>query len=310
MDIKYQCPICDFDQYCKPLASMTEKYVAIKCRECQVVSAYPIPSLDELNEYYSSYQPTQETPERLSTLVELHEGILEYLVSKIGHRENLSFLDYGFGVGAFLKQVAQKGFHAYGAEFSKQNCEQLENFSRQNNTPIHTIQLSDTPLESLSGKNFDCITLFQVIEHIINPLELLSSLSSLQSSGGILYIECPNNDALYLKVKNAIREQVNRGDFFDSLNPPQHLYGFNRHSMQVLLEKAGYIPLEISDYFYADGLHQVETLLWYPSFQNLLQNRSAWNFYGVSKSLIGFFEPLASKFLGAGGGLYAVARKK
>jgi hypothetical protein len=110
-------------------------------------------------------------------------------------------------------------------------------------------------------------------------------------------------------MKNVIRKKVNREAFFDSLNPPQHLYGFNRRSMHILLEKAGYTPIEVSDYFYGDGLHQVETLFWYPSFQEVLRNKNRWNFYGISKSLIRFFDPIASKFLGAGGGLYALARK-
>ena len=306
---KHHCLVCGEEQPCKPVASMTEKYVAIKCDKCHLASAYPIPSLDELNDYYSSYNTTQETPERLSTLVELNQVILEHIVAQMEGKDNLSFLDYGFGVGAFLKQVVKKGFSAYGVEFSTQNCEQLQKYCRENKVVIDTIKIPEESLD-FSGKKFDCITLFQVIEHVVDPLELLASLSSLQNPGGILYLECPNNDALYLKVKNLIRKKVGREAFFDSLNPPQHLYGFNRRSMRILLDRAGYTPIEVGDYFFADGVHQVETQFWYPSLLEVLQNKNSWNFYGISKFLIKFFDFPASKILGAGGGLYALARKK
>lgn len=287
--IDYQCKICGFKQIGKPIASMTDQYVAIKCGNCDVLSAYPSPSIAELEQYYSSYPTTQERPEIDSILVELHQGILEYLLSHLEIKHNLSFLDYGFGAGAFIKLVAQKGFHAYGIELSVQNCNQLNKYCKKHNLKIGVNQVSDGYLDRFTDRKFNCITLFQVIEHALNPLELLSCLSSLQNSGGLLYLECPNNDALYLKVKNAIRKKVGRESFFDSLNPPQHLYGFNRNSIRVLLEKAGYTVIELSDYYYGDGLHQVETVFWYPSFQEIMRNKNCWNFYGISKFFIRLF---------------------
>lgn len=80
--------------------------------------------------------------------------------------------------------------------------------------------------------------------------------------------------------------------------------------MRILLERAGYTPIEVSDYSFADGVHQVETQFWYPSLLEVLRNKHSWNFYGISKFLIKFFDFPASKILGAGGGLYALARKK
>lgn len=308
--LDYQCSICGLTQELLPIASIAEKYVVSKCCSCKVASVYPLPSTEELVNYYSSYHMTQENEYRNSELVAMHRGIVDYLLSKMGSKKELSFLDFGFGSGAFIKQVAEKGFTALGVEFSKQNCEQLEKYCREKNLNIYVMDSLTTSLEKLPNKQIDCITLFQVIEHVLNPLELISSLSSLQSSGGILYMECPNNDALYLKIKNAIRKQAGREAFWDSLNPPQHLYGFNRQSMSTLLKKAGYTPIEINDYFMADGLHAVENMSWYPSFKEMVSNKKLWNFYQLSKLLIRLLDPLASKLMGAGSGLYALAYKK
>lgn len=305
-----RCSICGAIPKWRSLCQITEKYAAIQCTNCQVVCVYPMPDQDELISYYSTYNPTLESEYTNTQLVELHQPVLNYLVTKLGNNQHLSFLDYGFGSGAFLKQVANKGFLAYGVEFSEQNCKQLQFYCQQSALPISVINLVNQSLDSFADQQFDCITLFQVIEHLVDPLAVLQQLSKLQKPGGIIYLECPNNDATYLKVKNAIRKQVGRETFFSSLNPPQHIYGFNRHSMKLLLENAGYTPLEIKDYPLADGVHQVETLFWYPSLRELMQNQTLWNFYHVSKTMIRLFDPLASIFLGGGGGLYALASKK
>lgn len=310
MTIKNKCPICNQDQVYYPLASMTDQWVAIKCQNCQVTSAYPLPSEGQLIDYYKKYVTTKQSYDRDSVLVDLHQPILKWLVEKFNSQKKISFLDFGFGVGAFLKQVTRNNFPAYGVEFSSQNCQQLEEYCLENNVEIPMVKLPEESLTKFFGQKFDCITLFQVIEHLLDPLAVISSLAEYQDSGGLIYIECPNNDALFLKVKNLIRYQVNREGFFDSLNPPQHIYGFNKKSLKILLENSGYVPVEINDYYFADQVHQVETMFWYPSLSDIVQNKKMQNFYSISKFLIGAFDPLASRLMGAGGGLYALARKQ
>lgn len=307
--VTHTCPVCSLSKdYASPI-KLLNKYTVIKCENCQLESVNPLPSLRELQEYYTSYHTTEENEYRNTELVELHKGILDYLLSHLPGSENMNFLDYGFGAGAFLKCAAHRGIHIFGAEFSDQNCNQIEKHCEQEGFSIKTVNVSKSGLETLNSPRFNCITLFQVIEHCLDPLTLLKQLSFFQEIGDLIYLECPNNEALYLKVKNIIRTYVGREDFFNSLNPPQHLHGFNRKSMGFILEKAGYTPIDICDYYFADGLHQVETLAWYPPLIEAISNRKVHNAYTLSKSLIGMVEPVASKLFGAGGGLYALAKK-
>ncbi len=309
ISMDYRCPICEVAGRHNPIAIFASGHRAIKCKSCETAGVYPMPTADELAEYYKDYEITKGSDYSDTRLVEYHDKIFNYLLSRIGNKRDTTFLDYGFGTGAFLKFVAKKGFSASGVELSIQNCEQLKGYCIKNNIKVDIINSLYEPLERLSNRPFDCVTLFSVIEHVLDPVGVLISLSALQSRGGLLYIECPNNDALYLKVKNIIRKHVDREDFFDSLNPLHHLYGFNKRSMNILLKRAGYEPLEIGDYAFADGLHQVETAFWYPSPGMLLHDRNRHNFYNMAKFLIKLFDPLASRLLGAGGGLYAMARK-
>ena len=305
ISIEHQCPICNCAQRYKPIASFPEKYLVIKCNDCQVESVYPMPSLQELKEYYSSYYYGDFVDSNY------YQGIINFLTSRVEckNKKNISILDYGYGAGTFLKQVAKNNFSAYGIEFSSKACLAVREYCEQNNLEMQLIQIPEDSLDTLARKKIDFITLFQVIEHVLDPLKLICSLSSFQEKGQFLYLECPNNDALYLKTKNFLRKKTGRDMFFKSLNPPQHLYGFNQTSLRILLERAGYTPIEIKDYPFADGLHQVETLLWYPSLLKTLGNRERWNFNGFAKSVIGMFDPLVSKFFKAGGGLYALAYK-
>jgi 2-polyprenyl-3-methyl-5-hydroxy-6-metoxy-1,4-benzoquinol methylase len=266
--------------------------------------------MEEVKNYYSSYHQTQETPARVGDLVEAHANIVAYLLDRLKHCPEPTFLDYGFGAGAFLKQVVKQGYWAAGVDFSDQNCEQMLRYYERESHAFPIVNLAKESLDKLQGQRFSCITLFQVIEHLIDPLDTLRQLAALQSSGDILYIECPNNDALFLKIKNLIRNYVGRQGFFDSLKPPEHIYGFNRRSLALLLTSLGYEPIDVSDYPFGNGLNQVETCYWYPNLFQVLTSTKPKSLYKISKSLIGTLDPLASKWFGLGGGLYALAQKK
>jgi 2-polyprenyl-6-hydroxyphenyl methylase/3-demethylubiquinone-9 3-methyltransferase len=311
--VTYTCSVCGHAQGRRPVAILHGRFAIIRCGTCAVETVYPMPSEEELTRYYSHYQVVEKTHENErigSELVDRHRPVVDYLVSKIGRTHDLAFFDYGFGKGAFLKHVAGRGISATGMEFSDDKCRELSLYCKKKGLTIRVVQAAESGFAPLPQKGFDCVTLFSVIEHVIDPPELIRSLSRLLKPKGFLYIECPNNDALYLKIKNIVRTRVGRTDFFNSLNPPQHLYGFNRRSLGTLLERAGLVPVEIADYPYADGLHQVETLYWYPTFGTVLGSHEYWNFYQVSKLLIRALDPLASRFFRAGGGLYALARKE
>lgn len=307
--INYQCIICGKSRECRPIGRIKGGYKAIRCGNCKLVSVYPLPSQEEISLYYRKYLLNEIDDYNEKLLIERHDGILRYLLSKIRKKQNPAFLDYGFGSGTFVKLVAKRGFRVCGIELDERNCKQLNEYCKKNDLNIPAFNISEGVSKAISQDSFDCITMFQTLEHTPNPLSLLISLSSLQKSGSLLYIECPNNDALYLKVKNIIRKLIDREGFFDSLNPPHHLYGFNRHSIKSLLKKTGYTPIEVNDFYFNDGMHQVKNMLWYPSFSDLLYKKNCRTPYHLAMFFIKTLDPLASRIFGAGGGLYALARK-
>jgi SAM-dependent methyltransferase len=270
-----------------------------------------MPSDSELKNYYSHYHPDEEIP-REQTIIDLHDGLVDLLVRDLGSPAAPTFLDYGFGRGFFMKKALERGMTVHGVEFSDENCERMMRYCRKNHleAKARLTNLCHNPLDTLPREAFDCITLFQVIEHIVEPLRLLASLKPILKPGGLVYLECPNEDAFYLKIKNPLRKKLDRLGFYGSLNPPQHVHGFNRRSMNTLLTRSGFEPIVIRDYPYGDGFHQPETITFYPTVMEWIGNPERWHFYTMGKTAIRVTERWVSKLGGLGGGLFALARKR
>jgi 2-polyprenyl-3-methyl-5-hydroxy-6-metoxy-1,4-benzoquinol methylase len=305
--IDFHCRICGTAQHVKPRAVLRNNYKVVKCPKCTVACLQPIPSENELKQYYERYYLTRTRNDRQDDLVDLHRGVLQYLLHRSSHQAGISILDFGFGSGSFLKLVAKSKHRAFGTDLSEQNCQQLESYCKQNDLIITIVNLGEQSLADFGNINFDVITMFQIIEHLPDPVASLSALSSLQRSGGLIYVECPNNDALYLGIKNAVNKIIRRNEFCDSLKVPEHIFGFNKGSIKTMLANIGYEILDFGDYYYSDGLHQVESIYWWPSFPRNCVSGFPNTFV---KSLIQCFDMLSSKIFHSGAGLYVLAEKK
>jgi SAM-dependent methyltransferase len=236
----------------------------------------------------------------------MHGPIVEYLESHLTGEPPYSFLDYGFGSGSFLRKVAARSHSAYGADISSQNVEQLAERCRMEGRAIDTVDLSTSHLDQLGRDHFDVITLFQVIEHLLDPLDVLRELSGFQREGGLLYIECPNDRSAVSAVKTLVQRFFRRRSMWRSMKYPEHLHGFNPKALTTLLQSGGYDVVACGDYAYCDGIHQVESRFWWPPFR---ENTGWYTPYGFSRSLIPLVDGVMSKACGAGSGLYALARK-
>ena len=82
-----------------------------------------------------------------------------------------------------------------------------------------------------SADQFDAITINHAIEHVHDPHALLSAAFALLKSGGQLFVETPNIDALGHQIFG--RDWV-------ALDPPRHLILFNRKSLQESVKSAGF----------------------------------------------------------------------
>ena len=137
-------------------------------------------------------------------------------------------LDIGCGPGTFLQIAKVRGWDVQGIEF---NTWCIEN-TRKMNICVH-----DKPLKN-SGfpeKFFKCVTLWTVLEHIMNPSELLSDIFKILSPGGILLILVPNLDSLANRILHE-KSTTFSGD--------SHVNLFNAKSITRLLQDSGFAVKE------------------------------------------------------------------
>jgi 2-polyprenyl-3-methyl-5-hydroxy-6-metoxy-1,4-benzoquinol methylase len=90
--------------------------------------------------------------------------------------KGLRVLDVGYGTGWFLQLAQQQGADVCGIELSKPLAEHT---GRRLQIPVWTV-----PPDDLAGvERFDAITLFDLIEHVPDPVRLLKAVARLLSPG-------------------------------------------------------------------------------------------------------------------------------
>jgi len=130
-------------------------------------------------------------------------------------------LDYGCGIGAFLKALGAEGFIPLGVEFDKDAA----HFAGQN-AGCEALSVDDF-LAQPDKPRFDAIHLGDVLEHLPDPAATLSQLLDYLRPGGMVFVEGPleNNPSLvYWSARFFGRlKQVFKPGFIPT-NAPTHLF--------------------------------------------------------------------------------------
>jgi 2-polyprenyl-3-methyl-5-hydroxy-6-metoxy-1,4-benzoquinol methylase len=112
--------------------------------------------------------------------------------------DTLRLLDVGCGTGTLLKGALKLGFSVEGVEI----CEPLaRDTAEQVGCTVHEEVLSRVTFDR---EQFDVITLYDVIEHLQEPLRDLRVVYDVLKPGGVLFILCPNEGALIRKLSKLI----------------------------------------------------------------------------------------------------------
>lgn len=137
-------------------------------------------------------------------------------------------LDVGCAFGFVVELAVQRGYDAYGFDPSTFAAKKAGVLVGKNRIQEGTIQQVNYPKSS-----FDVITMFDVFEHLQDPLNDMKKLHSLLKPDGIIIIATGDTRSL------AARVMKRRWTFFI---PPQHIFFFHRKNVAVLLKKAGFVP--------------------------------------------------------------------
>lgn len=142
-------------------------------------------------------------------------------------------LDVGCGTGLFCLEAHMEGLFVEGIDPSGM----LTKIGREIlHVPLHQGLLEDFA----PGCKYRGIVIWDVLEHVYNPVAMLRKCHSLTEKGGYLFAQVPNHAGLSNRFKTSMcRAGIKRSDF-KHFGFPWHLYSFNRRSLAALLRSAGY----------------------------------------------------------------------
>ena len=197
-------------------------------------SIEPIPSSTDHQEFHQADQQTKNIG-RTTQIVEIKRRKFWDTTRRVQFvRQYLSLnstiLDIGSGYGTFLDELGQLGYGVVGLETSQIRCQISKTFG---NSPVVVGDLYNIP-KSLG--TFDSVTMFHVLEHLLEPIKALTSIGSCLKSTGFLFIEVPNYDDQLLIESKSYR------DFYWQ---KAHVSYFSPKTLRNTIEKAGLKLVEI-----------------------------------------------------------------
>jgi len=208
----------------------------VRCAGCGLAFIVNPPRADELAGLYSAaadyhgalLDPADPGFAAMRGIARQHVKMLRRSVSA---PHGLRLLDIGCSSGLFLDAARAAGCEVVGAELSADTAA----FARSHfGLEVDT---GDWREGGYADGSFDVITLFDVIEHLPDPLGELSAIRRLLKPGGLLLQSTPNIDGLFPRLSYAL---ANRLDYWPHPEPPYHLYQFSDRTLAELTERAGY----------------------------------------------------------------------
>ena len=230
MELTARCPACSSDRVrTRFLGAQVNRYRVLQCRRCGLAFCWPRPTEDELTEFYATayfssdgakgYASYSDQPEA-NARRQWHELRARYFswMANPG-----SVLDVGCATGGFLAEAAANGWSAYGTDISQEAAETART--------AHGLRVDGgTLIPRDCDTRFDLITMWHVLEHLIEPRAALEELSRFLATDGLLFIEVPN----WASAGRLVRRQQ-----WAQLRPPEHISFFTGRSLSGLVENTG-----------------------------------------------------------------------
>lgn len=211
----------------------------VDCRACGFRHAVPLPDPTAMEREYSETYYAEEKPTFLAhagedqAWAELAQTdrleIFETLLPTARRR----LLDIGSGPGFFLKTAQTHGWNAKGIEPSRQAAAHARGLGVEVVEGFFNAQTAPT-----LGR-FDVVHLNNVLEHIADPIALLTLARALLEPGGLICVNVPND---FSPFQIAARAAGGTGDWW--VAPPHHLNYFDFDSLGTLLERLGFGVVE------------------------------------------------------------------
>jgi SAM-dependent methyltransferase len=167
----------------------------------------------------------------------IFRGLLHELNRRVpaGRR---ALLDVGAHVGRLLHLAARVGWQAEGIELNPRTAAYA---AERTGLPVHRINAHEVADE---GRRYDAVTLIDVLEHIPDPVAVLSQCRRLLAPGGCIAVKVPCGPAQLRKER--LRALIKKGSAERVAVNLVHVNHFSPRSLRLALERAGFAGVTLS----------------------------------------------------------------
>tara|TARA_Y100000590_G_scaffold459645_1_gene617236 strand:+ start:612 stop:1580 length:969 start_codon:yes stop_codon:yes gene_type:complete len=202
---------------------------------------------------------------KFNFLIEFVVLFFRYLRSMFCYRffnqKNIKLLDIGCGRGQFIYLLKKKGWFVFGTETSSVSAQaakkKVGDESILINKDLNELKNIDT--------NFNMITLWHVLEHLVEPKKIVDLIEKKLINKGYVVVEVPNFDSF--------QHLINKNDWIH-LDCPRHVTHFTKKGLFSFFDDKKYKIIKSSTLSFEFG------------------------FYGMLQSLLNLFVPIPNYLFG------------
>ncbi len=223
------------------------------CKSCELGMLENHRSKKEIVDFYKDEyrkhplcKESSSSQELFDIYVNFQQGRIDLLKKYL--KKDITLLEVGCSVGMFLYNVREYTNRIVGIDydvasviFATQKCGCL----------IYDKDIKET---GLPKKSFDIICMFQVLEHVVNPIKFISQYKEYLKPNGVICIEVPN-------INDALRYAYDLPNYNRFYFHPAHLWYFSEKSLSILMKKAGFTGNIVftQSYNILNHLHWIDT---------------------------------------------------
>lgn len=260
------CPLCGGQHFRQELRGrdffmhLPGTFTLVRCQRCGLLLQNPRPPLHTIERYYpNQYGSYASATAGLNT----RRGLLGRVIRRGQHKRcrlldkhvpsadgrPRRLLDVGCASGLFLE--AMQSYPGWNVEGVELNQAAAQATSARLGVPVFA-----GPLEHahFPDKAFDAITLWDVLEHLHDPMASLRELRRILRPGGVLFIRVPNAVSYVVHLC---------GRYWSGYDLPRHMTLFAPRTLARTLGAAGFTRsiLRYSSGSYLAALHSLRFVM-------------------------------------------------
>jgi SAM-dependent methyltransferase len=221
---EHRCPAC-YNIDLVVLEPTKNNYHFVRCLKCSLIFVDPMPSAEELTNFYDNYHKSGQYLAKLNSKVRRAKKRIRGASLFI---QKGTFIDVGCNVGFAVEAARSLGFQARGIDIDSAAISVAQEKFGKSLFEIRSVQ--DL---AQSGETFDFIYCSEVIEHLSELDSFFAALVQCLKEDGILYITTPDNG--HYSLPSDFSKLID----WTSVRPPEHLLYFTQSSIKPLLRRYG-----------------------------------------------------------------------